>query len=59
MWWSSVRSIVTVAIAGTFCYLAASGKLDAKDFMVITLLVMNFYFLDKKRPEDESTKGGK
>jgi hypothetical protein len=59
MWWTSVRSLVTVAVAGTFCYLAIASKLEAKDFMIITLLVFNFYFLDKKRTETSQENGKK
>jgi hypothetical protein len=51
-WWTSVRSMVTMMVAATFCYLGASAKLDAKDFMIIALLVFNFYFLEKKREEE-------
>ena len=51
--WTSVRSFVTLVIALTFCYMAVVGTLEAKDFMLITSLVFNFYFLVKKREEDE------
>jgi hypothetical protein len=56
MWWTSIRSIITLAVGFTFCYLAITSRLEAKDFMIITLLVFNFYFLDKKRPTNEEVK---
>jgi hypothetical protein len=49
MWWTSVRSIVTVLVAATFCYLAAISKVEAKDFLVVVILVFNFYYLNKVR----------
>jgi hypothetical protein len=56
MWWTSIRSLVTFLVAITFCYLAAFKTLDPKDFMLVVVLVFNFYFLEKRRsepPEDE------
>lgn len=49
MWWKSIRSLVTLGIAGTFCYLAVVGKVDTKDLMVVVILVFNFYYLNKVR----------
>ena len=54
-WLTSVRSLITLIIVGTFCKMAWVGKVDPKDFMLIVSLVMNFYFLSKKR---DDTEGG-
>jgi hypothetical protein len=48
-WVTSVRSIATIMIATTFCYLAVVSKLETKDFMLIASMVFNFYFLVKER----------
>jgi hypothetical protein len=49
MWWKSIRSLITLGVAITFCYLATISKIEAKDFMVIVILVFNFYYLNKDR----------
>jgi hypothetical protein len=54
MWWTSVRSIIALAVAGTFCYIAVKGKVDPKDFLIVVVLVFNYYFLNKTRPEPPS-----
>lgn len=48
-WLGSVRSVVTMIVAITFCWLALVGKIDPKDFMLIVSLVFNFYFMNKVR----------
>lgn len=48
-WFSSIRSLTTLMVAGTFCYMAVMGKVDAKDMMLIVSLIFNFYFLVKDR----------
>ncbi len=53
-WIGSVRSIASLIVAGTYAYLAIVGKMDAKDIMVITLLVFNWYF-QKDRPSTNGT----
>jgi hypothetical protein len=52
-WITSIRSIVTVMIACTFCYLALLSRLETKDFMLIASMVFNFYFLVKERVSAE------
>lgn len=54
-WIMSIRSITTMMIAITFCYLAVVSKLETKDFMLIASMVFNFYFLvkDRIKTEDE------
>ena len=51
---SSIRALVTVMVSATFCYLAVVRAIDAKDVLLITSLVFNFYFLVKKRDYEET-----
>jgi len=52
-WIKSIRSLATLFITVTFCYLAYACKLDVKDFMLIVSMVFNFYFLVKERTPEE------
>lgn len=52
-WLGSIRSIATLMVAVTFCYLSITSKLEAKDFMLIASMVFNFYFLVKDRLKAE------
>lgn len=40
----SVKSIVTIALTGVFCYLAITGKIDGAQFLGIFTVVVGFYF---------------
>lgn len=40
----SVKSIVTIAIVGVFCYLAIVGKIDSEHFMTVLTTIIAFYF---------------
>ena len=40
----SGRWIATVVIACSFAYLAASGKIDQKDVVLVVMTVISFYF---------------
>ena len=55
-WITSIRSVATLMIATTFCYLAITSKLETKDFMLIASMVFNFYFLvkDRMKADDEA-----
>ena len=46
-WLDSIKSVITVMIGYTFCRGFMQKIIDAKDFMLITSLVFNFYFLVK------------
>ena len=39
----SVKSIVTLALTGVFCYLAAADRIG-QDFMTVYAVVIAFYF---------------
>lgn len=54
IWVDSIRSISTLIIIITFCYMAARGRIEPKDFLLIVSLVCNFYFLVKERKPEEN-----
>ena len=39
-----VKSIMTLVFSGVFCYLSATGKLEAEQFLTIFTMVVSFYF---------------
>ena len=45
-----VKSIITLAVIGVFCGLAATEKIDTQSFMTIATAIITFYFAkqDKK-----------
>ncbi len=40
----SVKSIVTIALTGVFCYLAVIGKISGEQFLGIFTMIIGFYF---------------
>ena len=48
-WFGSVRSWAALAIVFTTCYLAIEKVIGAEAFVGIAVLVVNYYFLEKKR----------
>lgn len=40
----SGKFLMTVAVTGTLCFLAVTGKVDPKDFVVIATMVAGTYF---------------
>lgn len=40
----NVKSIITIALTGTFTYLSIIGSVSANQFTEIFLMVMGFYF---------------
>jgi hypothetical protein len=40
----NVKSIVTLALTAVFCFLAATGKVSAEQFIQIFLMIVAFYF---------------
>ncbi len=53
-WLESIRSVITVMIGYTFCKGFLDKIIEAKDFMLITSLVFNFYFLVKGLMEKQN-----
>ena len=39
-----IKSLVTLALTGLFVYLAATGQVNARDFITIFSVVIAFYF---------------
>jgi hypothetical protein len=48
-WLGSVRSIVTILLTCTFCYMAIVGIIKDSDVMSVVMLVLGFYFVTKNR----------
>jgi hypothetical protein len=43
-----VKTIITVGIVFTFCYLTLTGIIDKKDFLIIAATVITYYFTKKE-----------
>lgn len=39
-----VKSIVTIALSGTFVYLSVLGSINAEQFLTIFTIIISFYF---------------
>ena len=39
-----VKSIVTIVSLAVFAYLSVIGRIEAKDFMTVFLIIIGFYF---------------
>ena len=39
-----VKTLVTVTVLSVFAVLALQGRIDSKDVMVVTSMVISFYF---------------
>ena len=46
-----VTSIITLAVIGVFCGLAATGKIDTQSFMTIATAIITFYFAKQQKTE--------
>ena len=42
-----VKTLVTFAVVGVFSYLAVVGRIEAKDFMGVVLMIITFFFAKK------------
>lgn len=45
-----VKTIVTFVITAVFAYLAATGKMEVKDFMLIAVMVFTYFFTKQPTP---------
>ena len=52
----AVKSIVTIALTGVFCYLAILGQLET-EFLTIYTTIIAFYF-GTQATKENITKGG-
>jgi len=50
---SSIRAIATLIICLTYAALAIMGKVEHDNVVTVTILVLNYYFLQKKRKDDK------
>jgi len=48
----SARWLVTVSLSTTFCYMAWVDKISAEVFVPVFIVVLNYYFKEKKRKEE-------
>lgn len=49
----SIKSLVTLALTGLFIFLAATGQINARDFITIFSVVIAFYFgTQTQSPQD-------
>lgn len=59
-WFRSVRSLATIILIGTYCYLAGKGVIKPENFQSIIMAVIVFYFAAKNRGggNDKNTGSG-
>lgn len=48
-----VKTIVTFAVVGVFCFLSATGKIAIDAFMQIVTLIIGFFFASKTFGKDD------
>lgn len=46
-----LKSIVTIIVTVVFCHMAWVGKIEAKDFMIVAIMIYTFYFNKRKNGE--------
>lgn len=49
----SARFWVTIALTGTFCYMGVIERVSSEVFIPVLILVLSYYFKDKKREEEK------
>lgn len=47
-----VKTIISLAVIFTTCYLTIKGNLDTETFMVITSAIITYYFNKKENEND-------
>ena len=47
-----VKTIISLAVIFTTCYLTIKGSLDTETFMVITSAIITYYFNKKENEND-------
>lgn len=52
----NVKSIVTLALTGVFCFLAATGVITATQFLTIFTTVIAFYYGTQAEKKNDSEK---
>jgi hypothetical protein len=51
-----IKSLVTLALTGTFVYLAVKGFIGPAEFVAIFIVVINFYFENQRKKNAETEK---
>lgn len=51
-----IRSIVTILIVGTICYLAVIGKMPPEDIKVFGMVIITFFFAEKSKEQQNTIK---
>lgn len=46
-----VKTIVTLITVGVFAYLSVVGKVEPKDFMLVLMAIVTYYFTKKDAPD--------
>lgn len=52
-----LKSIITLALAGTLIYGFVAGKIETKDFLIYVAMVFTYYFAKKDTKESEDSVG--
>lgn len=52
-----LKSIITLALAGTLIYGFVIGKIETKDFLIYVAMVFTYYFAKKDTKESEDING--
>lgn len=52
-----LKSIITLALAGTLVYGFVVGKIETKDFLIYVAMVFTYYFAKKEKGDEDN--GGK
>ena len=50
-----VKTIVTFVVTAVFAYLAAVGKMEVKDFLMIAVMVFTYFFTKQPAPVPNTT----
>ncbi|MCL2627310.1 MAG: hypothetical protein FWD44_01255 [Oscillospiraceae bacterium] len=45
----SLKSIITISVTSTFCYLILVGRLDIEYFMPVLTMVFTYYFTRQQK----------
>ena len=52
-----LKSIITLALAGTLIYGFIASKIEAKDFLIYVAMVFTYYFAKKDTDKEADTNG--
>ena len=52
-----LKSIITLALAGTLVYGFIANKIETKDFLIYVAMVFTYYFAKKDNDKGDDTNG--